>query len=163
MSPIPRMALLAVALVALALGCGDAAPGTVAGDVYLAEGLKQEIDLARIPVHLVKEEAELDSTLARICPSRGGTTAPTQAAREQAWRERARILQGHVLKTVTTDEKAQFVIDSIEPGRYRLWADTSLEAARWTWLQRVNVRPGDTVRIGLSNANSDEDPFRCRS
>lgn len=79
-----------------------------------------------------------------------------RAAQEQAWRERERILSAQARRTVTTGAQAEFALDSVPPGRYRLWADTTVGGARWTWLHPVTVRPGDTLRVALSNANSDE-------
>ena len=141
--------------------CGNSRSATIEGDVFLAEGLQQEVNLAGLPVHLIPDEAEIDSVLVGLCPAPGGAPAPA-AARERAWRERARVLRERSQETATTDAEAHFVLDSIKPGRYRLWADSTVGDAHWTWLQRLTVRAGDTARVDLSNANSDEDPFRCR-
>ncbi len=145
-----------------AASCGNPQPGTIVGDMFLAEDLSRQINLAGAPVHLLPHEAALDSALARICPNRRGAAAPSRAAQEQAWRKRERILSAQARRTVTTGAQAEFALDSVPPGRYRLWADTTVGGARWTWLHPVTVRPGDTLRVALSNANSDEDPFRCR-
>jgi hypothetical protein len=37
-----------------------------------------------------------------------------------------------------------------------------LSDRRWTWLAPVRIESGDTVRINLTNDNSDENPLRCR-
>jgi hypothetical protein len=34
---------------------------------------------------------------------------------------------------------------------------------RWTWLEAVTVPDGDSARVDLTNANPDDNPFRCRS
>ena len=145
---------LALALLA---GCGGGTPGTVVGDAYLAEELGKEVNLVGVPVRLVEDWPELDSALAQTCPR-----AASEATREQAWRARESILNERVRGAVVSNPEAQFAIDSVKPGRYRLWADTIIGDRRWTWLQPVNVRPGDTVRLNLTNANTDENPFRCR-
>ncbi len=146
----------ALALLAALAACGDPEPGTIVGDVFLAEQMGQEVNLAGAPVHLIPEAEEIDTTLARLCPPRQG------GAEERAWRERARILRARAQRTVRTNPRAQFVMDSVAPGRYRLWADTTVDGTRWTWLEPVRIRGGDTVRANLSNANPDENPFRCR-
>jgi hypothetical protein len=154
--------MLAFLLVASGPACGNPQPGIIVGEMFLAEDLSRQIDLAGARVHLLPHEAELDSALARICPTRGGAAAPSRATQEQAWRDRERIRSAEARRSVTTSSQAAFSMDSVPPGRYRLWADTTVGAARWTWLHPVTVRPGDTLRVALSNANSDEDPFRCR-
>lgn len=163
---LPLKLLPIFALVALTAGCGGRGPGVVQGDAYLAEDIGREVNLAGLTVRLVEagEKAELDSLLAReACPSRTGAAAPgaEAQARERAWRERARILGARTVRTVTSNRGAQFVFDSVPPGRYRLWADTVVDSTRWTWLQPLRVRGGDTIRTNLSNANPDENPFRC--
>lgn len=150
-------ACLPVGALALLAACGRGEPATVAGDAFLAEGLGSEINLAGMPVRLLPDEAELDSALARLCP-RGG--APEQ--RSRAWAQRNQVLGSRTLQTTVTDPEAQFVFDSVPGGRFRLWADTTVEGKRWTWLHRIQARGGDTLRADLSNANSDEDPFRCQ-
>ena len=156
--------LVYLALSPLLTACEGSSPGTIVGDVFLAEGLGREINVARLPLHLLEEDAELDSVIARICPTREGAVATSRtAAQEQAWRERTRILEARVQKTVTTDAQARFRIDSVAPGRYRLWADTTIDATRWTWLQPVTVQAGDSIRVNLTNDNPDHNPFRCRS
>ncbi|MBW3631141.1 MAG: hypothetical protein KY464_17860, partial [Gemmatimonadetes bacterium] len=66
-------------------------------------------------------------------------------------------------RTVRTGPRAEFAIDSIEPGEYRLWADTVIDAEHWTWLEPVAIEAGDSIRLNLTNANVDENPFRCKS
>jgi FtsP/CotA-like multicopper oxidase with cupredoxin domain len=158
MRPSPRASLLPALLLAASLaGCGERPPGAIVGDVYLAESLGEEVNLGGLPVRLLEDGEAVDSALARLCPGSAGGAAPAQA-----WRERARILEGRAGRTVTTNARAQFRIDSVAPGRYRLWADTTVDGTHWSWLQPVAVRGGDTVRVNLTNANPDENPFRCR-
>lgn len=154
-----RTVLHSTLLLIVLAGCGERTPGTVVGDAFLAEELGKEVNLVGVPVRLVEDWPELDSTLARAC-----RPAPASAAaREQAWGVRAGILNERVRAMVVANPQAQFAIDSVKPGRYRLWADTTIGDRRWTWLQPINVRPGDTVRLNLTNANTDENPFRCRA
>jgi hypothetical protein len=153
-----RRACLGLLLLA---GCGAPAPGAVTGEAFLVEDLGREVDLGSLRIGLVPEEEQLDSTLARVCPSRSGPPADAAAAQARAWSARERILRPRVSARATADAKAHFEFDSVAAGRYRLWADTTVDSVRWTWLQPVTVRPGDTVRVELSNANPDENPFRC--
>ena len=159
----PNWLTLVFLLVALGAGCGDSQPGAIVGDLFLAEDLSRQVNLAGTTVRLIPNDVEIDSALARICPTRGGAIPPSRSqAQEQAWRERERILAAQVQASATTNTKAEFAMDSVAPGRYRLWADTTVGGARWTWLHPVTIRSGDTLRVALTNANSDEDPFRCR-
>ncbi len=157
-----RTLLRALALSVVLAGC-DRAPGTIRGDVFIAENIGQEINLTHASVRLLEDSgSDLDSALARICPTRAAPgTFASPAQQEQAWRERERILDAQTLRTVRTDARASFALDSVPPGTYRLWADTTIGSTRWTWLERVRVPGGDTVRLNLSNANPDENPFRC--
>lgn len=162
--PIRSRTVLLALCGALALAaCGDSTPGTVVGDAYLVLDSGEEVSLGGLRVGLLPEDEGLDSLLARVCPRRDASAAADSAAREEAWRRRAQVLSRHAQRTVTTGAAAQFVIDSVPPGEYRVWADTSYDETRWTWLQPLRIRSGDTVRVNLSNANPDENPFRCPS
>lgn len=141
--------------------CGDSTPGTVVGDAYIVLETGQEVSFGGLRVGLIPEAEELDTMLARVCPRRDASTGVDSAAQEEAWRRRARLLSRRAQRTVTASAAAQFVIDTVAPGEYRVWADTAYGGTRWTWLQPVRVRSGDTVRVNLSNANPDENPFRC--
>ncbi|HEU4882413.1 MAG TPA: carboxypeptidase-like regulatory domain-containing protein [Longimicrobium sp.] len=156
----------ATCLVAAALlaGCGgEKAPGRVVGDAFMAQNIDQQIDLDSMPVHLLRTEETLDSTLAPLCPPRGpGDTPPPPEAWARGWEARKAILRPLVLRSVATNGQAQFTIDSVPPGQYLVWADTVLSERRWTWLAPIRVRSGDTVRINLTNDNSDENYLRCR-
>jgi hypothetical protein len=153
---IPAAALLLAA-------CGEPEPGVVEGDVFLAEDVGREVNLAGARVRLVRDlgrKAELDSLLARrACPTRAGAV-PGAGAQERAWRERGRLLDSLAVASATADARARFRVGAA-PGRYRLWTDTTVRGERWTWLQPVIVRAGETARVNLSNANPDENPFRC--
>ena len=183
-----RIALLLLLPLA---ACGDGPRyGQIVGDAFLVIDLEREVDLAGIPVHLVAELEDEDSTsrvehldtiLAAICVQRdrfiaqareagegGGAAAAdslaalTRDAYDRGWRARDRLLRDAIVKTVRTDPRAQFLIDSIEPGEYRLWADTLIDAHRWSWLEPVAIEAGDSIRVNLNNANVDENPFRCK-
>jgi hypothetical protein len=155
-------AFAAVAIV-LAAAC-DSSPGKIRGDMYLVEDLDKETSLSGATVRLVWEgerfSTQIDSALGRICPTRGDPT-PSAAEWEAARQARARILQAATRQTTVSDARARFAFDSVPPGRYRLWADTVVGTTRWTWLHRVRVNPGDSVEADLSNANNDDNPFRC--
>lgn len=148
---------------ALLAGCGgEKAPGTVVGDAFLAQNIDQHVNLAALPVHLLRTEETLDSTLAPLCPPRRpGDAPPPPEAWARGWEARKRILRPLVLRSVVTDGQAQFAIDSVPPGKYLLWADTVLSEKRWTWLAPIRVEPGDTLRLNLTNDNPDENPLRC--
>lgn len=156
---LPPPLLLTLAFAALS-GCADERSGRVVGDIFLAPDATHEVSLASAPVRLLADSEELDSALARICPARR-PSAPPGVARDRAWQERTRILTAQTLRTVRSDARARFTLDSVAPGRYRLWADTVVDSVRWSWLAPVRVRGGDTVRLNLSNANPDGSPFRC--
>jgi hypothetical protein len=160
-----RAALLAAlcgALGAAACGGGESRPGTLVGDAYIVLETGQEVSLAGMRVGLVPESETLDSLISQACPRREGAGAPDSAAQERAWAERARILSAQASRTTSTDVAARYAIDSVAPGEYRIWADTAYGGTRWTWLAPVTVEAGDTARVALSNANPDENPFRCR-
>lgn len=154
-----RVSLALVLL--LAAACGPPEPGRITGDAFLVEGIGREVNLAGLEVRLVAEEEQLDSALARFCPTRHVPHPAPLALHERAWTERERVLQPLVRATTTADRRATFVFPEVAPGRYRLWADTTLGEVRWTWLHPVRLMPGDTLRVQLSNANPDENPFRC--
>jgi hypothetical protein len=152
-----------IAAVLLA-GCGggEKAPGMVVGDAFLAQNIDQQVNLAALPVHLLRTEETLDSTLAPLCPPRGpNDTPPPPEAWARGWEARKTILRPLVLRSVVTNEQAQFAFDSVPPGEYLVWADTVLSEKRWTWLAPIRVRSGDTLRINLTNDNPDENPLRC--
>jgi hypothetical protein len=183
---------LGLLLLASLAACSDGPDhGKIFGDAYLVVGVGREVDLAGVDIHLVSELEDQDSTprvenldtiLANICVQRDrfiararegaagrgaaatdSLAALTRDAYARGWRARNRLLQGVVRRTVRTDERARFVIDSIEPGEYRLWADTVIDAEHRTWLSPVEIEAGDSIRLNLSNGNLDENPFRCKS
>jgi hypothetical protein len=145
----------------LAAACGPPEPGRIGGDAFLVEDVGREVNLAGLQVRLVPEEEQLDSTLARFCPTRHVPHPAPPELHRRAWGERQRLLAARVQATATADSKAKFAFARVPPGRYRLWADTTLGDVRWTWLHPVRVMPGDTIQVELSNANPDENPFRC--
>lgn len=152
-----------IAAVLLA-GCGgEKTPGRVVGDAFLAQNIDQQINLTDLPVHLLRTEETLDSTLAPLCPPRGpNDTPPPPEVWARGWQVRKTILRPLVLRSAVTNEQAQFALDSVPPGEYLVWADTVLSEKRWTWLAPIRVGSGDTLRINLTNDNSDENPLRCR-
>lgn len=182
---------LVVLLAASLAGCSDRPPhGKIVGDAFLVMGLEREVDLTGVDVHLVAELEDQDSThrvenldtvLANICVQRDRFIARARGAAEErgesatdslaalardahdrGWRARNRLLEGSVRRTVRTDQRARFTIDSIEPGAYRLWADTVIDGEHRTWLEPFEIEAGDSIRLNLNNANLDENPFRCR-
>ena len=156
-----RPVLLALSAALVLAACGDSAPGTVVGDAYIVLESGQEVSFGGLRVGLVPEDETLDTMLARVCPRRNAPAGADSAAQEEAWRRRAQLLSQRAPRAVTASAAAQFAFDSVAPGEYRVWADTAYGGTRWTWLQPVRVRSGDTVRVNLSNANPDENPFRC--
>jgi hypothetical protein len=146
------------AVLLAACGGGGKAPGMVVGDAFMAQNIDQQINLTSMPVHLLRKDEMLDSTLAPLCPPRG---PGNEAAWARGWQARRGILRPLVLRTVVTDAQARFALDSVPPGEYLVWADTVLSDRRWSWLSPIRVRGGDTVRINLTNDNSDENPLRC--
>jgi hypothetical protein len=153
----------AVALAVVIAGCGgEKEPGRVVGDAFLAQNIDSQVNLSRMPVHLLRTAEALDSTLAPLCPPRGpGGAPPPPEAWARGWEARRGVLRPLVLRSTVTDDQAQFAFDSVAPGEYLVWADTSLTERRWTWLAAITVRSGDTLRINLTNDNPDENPLRC--
>jgi hypothetical protein len=189
MNPVGRLALLLLLPLA---ACWDRPRyGKIVGDAFLVIDMEREVDLAGVPVHLVAELEDddsnpltlrLDSMLANICvqrdrfiarareeaEGRGRAAADSLAvlardAYARGWRARDRLLRDAVRRTVRTSPRAEFLIDSIEPGKYRLWADTIIDAEHWSWLEMVEIEAGDSIRVNLNNANVDENPFRCKA
>jgi len=153
---------LCTALVAMAACGGDKRPGVLVGDAYIVTESGQEVNLKGMPVALVPEAEQLDSLLSALCPRTSGVAAADSVARARAWQQRARLLSGRAAKRTGTDGQAHFQLDSIAPGKYHVWADTAYGGTRWTWLAPVTIAAGDTAKVALSNANPDENPFRCR-
>lgn len=157
-----RAAAIALCAVLAACGKADSRPGTVTGDAYIVTDEGQEVSLTAMPLALVPEAETLDSLLAHLCPRRDpAAPAPDSAMQAQAWQQRARLLAGRAARRASTDAAAHFRLDSVAPGKYRVWADTAYAGQRWSWLQPVTVKPGDTAKVALSNANPDDNPFRC--
>lgn len=159
-----RRAAASVLCAAALAACGkpDTRPGTVTGDAYIVTEEGQEVSLGAMPVALVPEAEQLDSLLARLCPRRDpAAPAPDSAMQARAWRQRAQLLAGRASRRATTDAAAHFRLDSVAPGKYRVWADTAYGGQRWSWLQPVTIQAGDSATVALSNANPDDNPFRC--
>ena len=137
-------------------------PTVIVGDVYIVEDVGSQLSLGSIEIHMVPDRLQLDSALLRRCPNRELSVRPDSASVAAAWDSRQELLLLNSRRVTRADAEARFVIDSVAPGRYRLWADTTVEDQRYTWLRQVVVRRGDdTVRANLNNSNLDEDPFRC--
>jgi hypothetical protein len=135
----------------------------VEGDAYLVLESGQEVSLGSLRVRLVPEVEGMDTVLARSCPRSTvrGAPAPDSAQYAHAWAVRAQMLARRAVRETHADRAAHFRLDSVPPGRYRVWADTSYGGERWSWLQPLRVTAGDTFKVSLSNANPDENPFRC--
>ena len=156
-------AALCAAGLALAACKADTRPGTVVGDAYIATETGQEVNMAGLPVGLVPESEPLDSLLAALCPRRADAAQPVDsAAQAGAWRRRGQLLASRAAKRARTDAAAHFRLEGVAPGKYRVWGDTTYGGTHWTWLAPVTVAAGDTAKVALSNANPDENPFRCR-
>lgn len=174
----------AIAVCSGIAGCDGPTHGTIYGDVYLAEDLTSITDVKGLTVRLIvepdRDTANLDTTLAAICTQRDRYIATTlgeppdtrrmsvdslgelgRDANERGWRARTRMLSAFVSGETRTDDRAAYRIDSVAPGSYRLWADTLIGTRRWSWLRPINIEAGDSVKLDLTNANSDENPFRC--
>lgn len=160
MTRLPRAPALLLAAVLAA--CSDGPQqGRVVGDVFVALASGEEMNFSGVPVHLLPDSAVIDSTLARVCAQRTGRAAGADTSAARAWAERQRLLRGFVRRTVVADAGARFAMDSVPAGKYRLWADTTVAGDRWSWLEPVRVPAGDSIRVNLSNENTDENPFRC--
>lgn len=175
----PRPASLPLLAAAFAAACssGERGPGAVSGDVYVVLASGKHVNVANQPVRLVADDAALDSALTRVCAglrkdfqglSAAAATEPARVvelraeATERAWQARTRTLEARSRHGGQTSVEASFLIDGVPEGRYRIWTDATVGEEYWTWLHPVRVRGGDTLRVSLSNANIDEDPFRCQ-
>lgn len=156
-----RRSLLAAPLILIVSGCGDPEPAMIHGQVYLAEDPTSEQSLIGLRVHLIPAVSQVDSSLMAICTGRKEILVSDTAARAEAWSRRNEILNRYAIKETRTDATSAYMLDSIAPGRYHIWGDTTVGGHRWTWLERIRLMPGDTLRLPLSNANPDENPFRC--
>jgi hypothetical protein len=165
-----RALLLAVA--ALAAACSSPYRfGSVSGEAFVVMASGEESNLAGQAIHLVPETASLDSALSQVCARRRQELAAmagavdTVRAREiadRAWATRAGILSARSVRAATTGPDAKFAMDSVPAGKYRVWADATVEGDRWSWMVPVDVRGRSKIHVALSNANADEDPFKCQ-
>jgi len=155
----------ALALLAATVACGkpDTRPGTISGDAYIVTEGGEEVSLASLPVALLPDTPQLDSALAAVCPRAANAATGVDSARQaEAWQKRNQLLAARARQRATTDAGAHFRVAGVAPGAYRVWADTSYGGARWTWLAPVTVKPAGTAKVALSNANPDDNPFRCK-
>ena len=159
MKSIPIAVLSALALAVS--GC-EAEPSVLVGDVYLAD-LTTEQSLGDIDVHLLPDTLAIDSLLLELCPYETLDVPADSAAQEAAWVARGEVLRRLVVRSVRANAGGSFVLDSVRAGQYRIWADTVVDGTHWSWLDPIYVTGGDTMRVNLSNANMDEDPFLCFS
>lgn len=160
--------VLGAVLLALLGACGGDGPGMVAGDVFVVLDNGAELDVVGAPVRVIPDLPSTDTALAALCRTRRDALAagaPDEARRravsEQAWAERARLLARGAVGGVYSAADARFRIDSVPPGRYRVWTDATVQGERWTWREPVQVR-GDSAHVSLGNHNADGDPFRCQ-
>lgn len=159
---------------ALALAACSRRPnyGAVAGDGYVAMATGDQKNIDSRTVRLLPDALSIDSALALICFARQqaldalGDSAAVDSARavsERAWAQREQLLTRRSLRVaVVPGAGGRFAVDSVGAGKYRVWADATVNGERWSWLAPVEVKGGDTVRVTLSNDNADEDPFRCQ-
>lgn len=163
---------LPLALAASGACSGRPDYGALAGDGYVAMATGDQRNVDPRTVRLLPDTLALDSALALICLKRAaelealGDSAAGAAGRavsDRAWQAREQLLSRHTLPVaVAAGATGRFTVDSLGNGKYRVWADATVGGERWTWLQPVEVRGGDTARVSLTNDNADEDPFRCQ-
>lgn len=145
--------------------------GRMSGDAYVALETGDQANVDARAVRILPDRESLDSALAVVCVHRernlalaAGDSAKVAAASDSSFRERARLLTRRTLPiAVTAQPRGHFTVDRIAAGKYRVWADAVVNGGeRWSWLEPVEVRGGDTTRVVLNNTNADEDPFRCQ-
>jgi hypothetical protein len=163
-----RGALLLLPAVLASCG-GDGGPAVVTGDVFVVLDTGEEVNASGVPVRLVVDHAPGDTLLARLCGERRDMLAEAGADRETeggilTWAEdeRAELLAGITRAATTTGADAGFRLDSVRPGRYRVWVETRVQDERWGWMEPVELAGGDSVHLALGNHNADDDPFRCQ-
>ena len=160
----------ATLLLLAAAGCGGGGPATVTGDVFVVLETGAEIDVVGAPVRLIEERARTDTALARLCAlrrdelARAGADAEEarRAISERAWEARETLLAGEARRAAHTGADAGFRIDSVAPGSYRVVTDAMVQGERWSWMEPVVLRGGDSLHLTLGNHNADGDPFRCQ-
>ncbi|HKP75350.1 MAG TPA: hypothetical protein VJT67_07380 [Longimicrobiaceae bacterium] len=161
-------------LVALAACSRRPSYGALAGDGYVALATGEQTSIDSRTVRLLPDAGSIDTAMAEsVCYPRqkvldglGEDSAALDSAKavsERAWAGRAALLTRRSLRIpVAAAADGKFAVDSIGAGRYRVWADATVNGERWSWLVPVEVKGGDTARVTLSNDNADEDPFRCQ-
>jgi hypothetical protein len=163
--------LLAVAT--LAAGCSRRPSyGALAGDGYVALATGEQKNIDSRVVRLLPDALSIDSALAMVCLERqkaydalgdDPNVDSAHAITDRSWVRRTELLTRRSLRiSVVPRADGKFAVDSLGAGKYRVWADASVNGERWTWLAPVEVKGGDTAHISLSNDNADEDPFRCQ-
>jgi hypothetical protein len=167
-SHLPKtLAVLAAAVLAACSRGPDT--GTITGEAYVVDESGGQVNVDPRSVHLLRSAASVDSGLAVICVHRQRSQAASpdstlsKAASDSTWAERAAFLSRRALPVhLAPRGSARFTIDSLPPGPYRVWADATVGGERWTWLDSIYVKRGETTKVSLSNSNPDEDPFRCQ-
>jgi len=173
---VTRTIVFAALLLAVPLSACSGRPsyGALAGDGYVALATGGQTSIDSRTVRLLPDAGSIDTTLAQtVCFERqkvldglgedSASVASARAATERAWAGRAALLTRRSLHIpIAPAADGKFAVDSIGAGRYRVWADATVNGERWSWLVPVEVKGGDTTRVTLSNDNADEDPFRCQ-
>jgi hypothetical protein len=171
---VTRTLLLPLLLVSATACSGRPSYGALAGDGYVALATGEQKSIDSRTVRLLPDAGSIDTTLAQtVCFERqkvldtlgedSVSMDSAKAATERAWTGRAALLSRRSLRIpVAPAADGKFAVDSIGAGKYRVWADATVNGERWSWLVPVEVKGGDTVHVTLSNVNADEDPFRCQ-
>lgn len=158
----------AILLLAALAGCGGGGPAVVTGDVFVVLDTGQEVDGAGAPVRLLLDRSPTDEAIARLCGERrdmlagAGDDETRATAIAWAWERRAELLAPITRAAAVTGRDARFRLDSVPPGRYRVWVETRVQGERWGWMEPVELAAGDSVHLTLGNHNADGDPFRCQ-
>ena len=162
--------LRVLALILLPLSAAYAQ--TVEGDVYLVLPNGDVKPIAGNVVRLLENTDEFQSARLRLCTDyqanhenleqlyrRGRIEGGLSELREQQRAlmrrtvgEMTALLKTASIAEVPTGMKAHYYFHSVDPGRYFLWAETSISGKPYQWWAAVTVVPDASLRRDLDNS-----------
>lgn len=167
----------AAPLIALGIGCGIApltgcqlkTTGSISGDVFL---LMQNGDVKRGAGNTVLLLGPADSVVAaraRVCRSFGDQLLAAARRGENLTPDTGLLyvaLDTALMRLTVASSKtginAHYRFEGVRPGRYVLWAETTIGDNAYTWWAPVVVA-GDSVSADLDNSTEARATLYCRS
>ncbi len=164
-----QLTLLLTLLTGIA-SCGPTS-GRVQGDVFL---VMQNGDVKRGAGNTVLMLGPADSVLAartRVCRAfgeellaaarKGGLPADSGTLAKDLHGRLLGSLVGFTDATSKTGINAHYRFDGVAPGKYVLWAETTIGENSYTWWAPVTVRGGDSVSKDLDNSTEARAVLYC--